>query len=146
MKGNDFVRLMLQSPLQVVLGNMMVITVTGRRTGRQISLPVNYYQDGDTLWIISTRSRNWWRNVTPGSQVRLRLHGKDILGTAELVFEAAAVADQVAAHVRHFPLSARALGVRVENGVPNPADIQRVAGERLFVAVCTQQVTPGSVD
>ena len=141
MKANDFVRLMLRSPLQVFLGNTMLITVKGRKTGRQISLPVSYYQEGDTLWIISTRSRKWWRNVTPGSAVQLRLHGKDSQATAELVLDADAVAARVDAYVRHSPLSSRALGVRVENGVPNGADIQRVARERLFVAVCLQNVT-----
>lgn len=141
MKGNDFVSLMLQSPLQVFLGNTMLITVKGRKTGREISLPVNYYREGDTLWIISTRSRKWWRNIRTGSLVQLRLHGKDIPGTAELVLDTDAVAARALAHFRHSPPTSRALGVKVENGVPNAADIQRVARERLFVAVCIQNAT-----
>ena len=141
MRGNDFVRLMLQSPLHIALGNTTLITVTGRRTGRQISLPVNYYQDGDTLWIISTRSRKWWRNITPRAPVRLRLHGKDVAGTAELVLDANTVAARMGACIRHSPLAARALGVRLEHGAPNAEDLKRVAGERLLVAVCTHGVT-----
>ena len=140
MKGNDFVTLMLRSPLHALLGNTMLITVKGRKTGREISLPVNYHREGDTLWIISTRTRQWWRNIAPGSPVRLHLNGRDIQGTAELVLDNGAVAAQVVAYVRRSPLSARTLGIGFEDGVPNVADIQRVAGQHLFIAVCTQDV------
>ena len=139
MKGNDFVTLVLRSPLQALLGNTMLMTVRGRKTGRDISLPVNYSQEGDTLWIISSRSRTWWRNIVPGAPVRLHRHGKDVLGTAELVLEANAVAVRAAEFVRRSPLSARALGVRLENGVPNAADIQRIADQHIFISVCTQE-------
>jgi len=140
MKGNDFVTRVLRSPLHALLGHAMLITVRGRKTGREISLPVNYYREGDTLWIISSRSRKWWRNIAPGSPVRLHLHGRDIQGMAELVLDRSAVAAQAAAYVRRSPLSARALGIRLEGGVPNVADIQRVAGQHLFIAVCTRGV------
>ena len=63
MNGNDFVKIMLKSPLHGLMGNTMIITVTGRKTGRKIAVPVNYYRDNDALWIITKRSRNWWRNV-----------------------------------------------------------------------------------
>ena len=63
MNGNDFVKLMLESPLQVLMGNTMLITLSGRKTGRKISLPVNYYQDLDALWVLTSRSRTWWRSA-----------------------------------------------------------------------------------
>jgi len=136
MKANDFVRLALESPFHILLGNTMLITVTGRRTGRAITTPVNYVREGDTLWIISSRSRKWWRNVTSASPVRLRLHGKQTAAIAELVLDQESVASGVGAYVRHFPASAHALGVRMHNGVPNPEDLEHAAKELLLVRVC----------
>lgn len=139
MKSNDFVALMLQSPLHVLMGNMMLITVTGRRTGLKITLPVNYYRDGDTLWIISTRCRTWWRNVLPGAPVGLHLDGRDVTGIADLVLDEAAVAARLREYVQRSRLSAAYLGVRIENGMANSADMSRLAQERLFVRVCVSE-------
>ncbi len=138
MNGNDFVRLALHSPLHVVMGDTMLIALTGRKTGRTISVPVNYYQDGEALWVLSVRSRKWWRNLMAGAPVRLHLHGKDAAGFAELVLDEGAVARHLSDYVRRLPASARYLGVRVENGIPNGEDVTRVAKERLFIKVCVE--------
>ena len=136
MNGNDFVKFMLRSPLHVFMGNTMIITVTGSKTGRKISTPVNYFRNGDTLWVISTRTRTWWRNVKQGAEVSLRLHGRDVKGFAEAVLDERAVAARLVDYVGHIPLAAGSLGVRIVNGVPDAEDALRLAKERLFVKIC----------
>jgi len=136
MNGNDFVKFMLKSPLQVFMGDTMLITVTGRKTGRKYTTPVGYYQEGDTLWIISSRDRTWWRNVCGGANVDLHVHGRDLTAFAESILDEKAVAPQIVGYLRHVPLSAKPLGVRVEHGVPNLDDVARLAKERLFVKIC----------
>ena len=138
MKANDFVALALRSPLHVVMGDTMLITVTGRKTGRKITLPVNYYGDGDSLWILSSRDRTWWRNVAGGGNVTLRLHGHDFKGAAEVILDEAVIAARMPAYARHIPGSAHAIGLRLENGVPNCDDLARLSKERLFVRVCIE--------
>jgi hypothetical protein len=136
MNGNDFVKFALRSPLHLFMGNTMLITMTGRKTGREISVPVNYFSEGDTLWIISTRTRTWWRNVGTGAEVTLHLHGRDVKGFAEAVLDEKAVAARIGGYVIRLPMSAKPLGVRVENGVANCDDTARLAKERLFVKIC----------
>ena len=138
MKSNDFVVFALKSPLHVMMGNTVLLTVTGRKTGRKIAVPVNYYRDGNTLWIISSRDRTWWRNLLNGGEVDLRLHGHDLRGFAEAILDEKDVAAQLDQYVRHNPVAARYMGVRVENGVPNCDDVARLAKERLFVRICVQ--------
>jgi len=138
MNGNDFVKLMLRSPLQVFMGNTMIITVTGRKTGRKIAVPVNYYRDIDALWIITKRSRNWWRNVKGGADVDLYLHGKKLKGFAEAVLAESVIAAHIVDYVRSMPMTANALGVHVENGMPNADDVNRLAKERLFIKICLE--------
>ena len=136
MNGNDIVKFALHTPLHVFMGNTMLITVTGRKTGRRITVPVNYYLLGDELWVLSTRTRTWWRNVARGAEVNLYLHGRDIKGFAEAVLDEKTVASRIGEYVTRIPLSAKPLGVRVENGVVNCEDAARLAKERLFVKIC----------
>ena len=136
MNGNDFVKLMLESPLYVLMGNTMLITLSGRKTGRKISLPVNYYQDLDALWVLTSRSRTWWRNLRHRAKVHVRLHGKNMVGIAEAILDETVVASQIGEYVRHLPISGRTLGVRIQNGVANCEDTTRLAKERLVVKIC----------
>ncbi len=136
MKANDFVVLALGSPLHVFMGKTMLITLTGRKTGREITVPVNYTQEGNELWVLSTRDRTWWRNLLKGGEVDVRLHGHEIKGLGEVVLDETAVAALLGRYVKHLPASARYIGVRVENGEPNCDDLSRVAKERLFVKIC----------
>jgi deazaflavin-dependent oxidoreductase (nitroreductase family) len=135
MTGNDFVKFFLCTPLYIFMGDTMLITVTGCKTGKKYTTPVGFYRDGDTLWIISNRDRTWWRNVVDGAEVEMRIRGKDFTGFAEAILDEEAVAAQVIEYVRHIPMSARALNIRVENGEPHPEDAARLAKERLFVRV-----------
>jgi hypothetical protein len=87
MKANDFVAFALKSPLHVMMGDTMLLTVTGRKTGRKISVPVSSYRDGNALWVISSRDRTWWRNLAQGGEVEVRLHGCDLKGYGEVILD-----------------------------------------------------------
>jgi deazaflavin-dependent oxidoreductase (nitroreductase family) len=135
MTGNDFVKFFLRTPLYVLMGDTMLITVTGRKTGKKYSTPVGFYRDGDTLWVLSSRDRTWWRNVADGAEVEIRIRGKDVNGIAEAILDEEAVAAQVIEYVRHIPMAAKGLGIHMENGEPHPEDMVRLAKERLFVKI-----------
>jgi len=136
MKGNDFVTFFLNSPLHILMGNTMLITVTGRKTGRKYTTPVGYYQNGDELWVVTSRDRTWWRNLCAGAQVDLHLHGRNFTAFAEPILDEKAVASQIGNYLQHVPMAARPLGIRIGNDGPNAEDAARFARERLFVKVC----------
>ena len=138
MKANDLVALVLRSPLHGLMGNVLLITVTGRKSGRSITTPVNYSRTGDILWILTKRSRKWWRNISPGSRVMLHLGGRDLRGTAEAELDEPLVAAQLGEYVRQIPAAARALHLRIEDGRPDARDAMRLASERLFVRICVE--------
>jgi deazaflavin-dependent oxidoreductase (nitroreductase family) len=135
MNGNDFVKFFLCTPLYVFMGNTMLITVTGRKTGKKYTTPVGFFRNGDSLWVITSRDRTWWRNLKGGAEVELHIRGKDVQAFAEAILDEETVATQIMEYVRQIPMSARALGVRVENGEPHPEDAARLAKERLFVKI-----------
>ena len=135
MTGNDFVTFFLRTPLHVFMGNTMLITVTGCKTGRKYSTPVGYYREGASLWVISNRDRTWWRNVRNGANVSLLLKGKPVQAFANAELDEKAVESHLRKYIRQMPMLARSLGIRIENKIPNADDVARVAKDRLFIKV-----------
>jgi hypothetical protein len=83
---NPVVRAVLRSPLHPLLSRRLVlITVTGRQTGRQFTFPVGYEQDDDvvTITVGWPERKRWWRNLREGGQVRLVLRGAERIGHAQ---------------------------------------------------------------
>jgi deazaflavin-dependent oxidoreductase (nitroreductase family) len=136
MNGNNFMSWMLRSPLHGILSNgMLLITVTGRKTGRKYTTPVGYYEAGGYLWIITSRDRTWWRNLQGGAEVELLLKRQPVKGLADVELDEKMVETRMFEYLRHVPQSAKPLGIRIENKLPNAADVARVSSGRLFVKI-----------
>ena len=135
MTGNDFVRFFLRTPLHVFLGNTMLLTVTGCKTGRKYSTPVGFYREGGILWVMTSRDRTWWRNVKNGADVSLLLKGKTLNAFADAELDPNAVEARLRDYIRRIPMAAKSLGIRMENKMPNTQDVSRVAQDKLFVKV-----------
>ena len=134
MTGNDFMAWVLRSPFHGLLsGNTMLITLKGRKTGKESTIPVNYYEDGNCLWVVSSSDRTWWRNLKDGADVSLLLKRKPIRAFAELELGQEAVSSHMTDYVQHFPQAAKPLGIRMENGQANADDAAQAAKTRLFI-------------
>jgi deazaflavin-dependent oxidoreductase (nitroreductase family) len=136
MKANDFIAWVLRSPFHGMLSNgMMLITVTGRKTGKKYTTPVGYYREGDTLLVMTSRDRTWWRNLKGGAEVGLLLKHVSVTAFAEPELEEKAVEARLLDYFRHIPQAIKSMGIRMVNGLPNAEDIARTARERLFVRI-----------
>jgi deazaflavin-dependent oxidoreductase (nitroreductase family) len=135
MNGNDFMAWVLRSPFYGMLGDTMLITVKGRKTGKTYTTPVGYYEGDGYLWVITSSDRTWWRNLQGGANVKLLLKRKPVNGYAETELDDKAVEAFMYEYVKHIPRAAKPMGIRIENGVANSEDIIRVARERLFVRI-----------
>ncbi len=136
MNGNDFMSWVLRSPFHGMLSNgMMLITVTGQKTGKKYTTPVGYTREGDCLWVITSRDRTWWRNVRGGAEVGLLLKRKPITAFAESVPDGKAVEARLRDYAKRMPMAAKQLGIRMTNGQANVEDVSRVAKDRLFVRI-----------
>ncbi len=136
MNGNDFMAWVLRSPFHGILSNgMMLITITGRKTGNTYTTPVGYYEEGGYLWVITSRERKWWRNLLGGAKVDLLLKRKPVQGETETELDENSVEARMVEYLRHVPQAAKPMGIRVENQSPNAEDIARTAKDRLFVKI-----------
>ncbi len=75
-------------------GRVLLVTVTGRRSGRRYGTPAQDAQDGDTLYLVSHARQRWWRNLHGGAPVELQLRGRRARGRGELLEPASAEAEQ----------------------------------------------------
>jgi deazaflavin-dependent oxidoreductase (nitroreductase family) len=135
--GNFFISLLLRSPLHKLLSNaFLVITLRGRKSGRTISTPVNYWADGNTLIIASKHDRMWWKNLRGGADVRVRLRGKNCAARALAVESPAEVADGLRRMFASRPGFAKMYGVRLaENGLVREEDLLRIANPSVLIRI-----------
>lgn len=134
---NVFMKWILRSPLHRILSkNTMLITVTGRKSGRPITTPVNYVHIGNVLSITSYRQRTWWRNLRGGAPVTLRLLGKDIHATANVIEDDVGVSQGLMAHLQKVPEYAKYYQVSLDSsGQPVVTDVARATKDRVVVHV-----------
>ena len=55
----------------------MLITFTGRNSGRQFTTPVRYFRNDDIVRCFTSAEGQWWRNMRGGADVVLRIEGRD---------------------------------------------------------------------
>ena len=133
--GNAFMMILLRSPLHPLLGDSFaVITVTGRKTGRRISTPINVAREADGFTVVSFRSRTWWRNLLGGRGGELRVGGITIPVTARIADQPDEVRNGLKAYFDRYPEYAKYFGIRRdEQGAIMEADLTRAAGERVII-------------
>jgi deazaflavin-dependent oxidoreductase (nitroreductase family) len=136
MSFNDFVAWILRSPFYWLMGSgTLLITLTGRKSGKPVTLPVSFYTLDGAMWITSHRSRVWWRNLQANPDVRLWVGGRRQAGRGELILDMKAVAGGLARLFALDPRLASAFHVRLVDGAPDPQDLQRAASERLLIRI-----------
>ncbi len=77
-------RLLLRLPFATPLsGQLMLLSFTGRKTGKRYLQPVSYVQDGDTL--LTPGGGKWKLNLREDQPIQIRLKGRTVPARPELV-------------------------------------------------------------
>lgn len=64
---------------------LLLLTFTGRKSGREFTTPLRYVQEGEALRM--TVVYPWWKNLVGEPTVRVLLRGQMRAGTAEVFSE-----------------------------------------------------------
>jgi hypothetical protein len=114
----------------------VLITVTGCKSGKTYSIPVNYRQEADILWVTSRRDRTWWRNLRGGAPVSALLGGRTLQARGEVIEDEKEVSERLADYFRKAPQIAKYFQVSMDpSGQPVQADCDRAARERVMVKI-----------
>jgi endonuclease YncB( thermonuclease family) len=134
---NPLMKLVLHSPLHgLVSGTTMLVSFSGRMSGKHYTVPVNYTRDGDVITFFSHRARIWWRNLSRGAPVTVRVKGHDLPGTADVVTDTEQIVAGLAVHLAQLPGDAKYYQVRLDDDRhPDPQDVARAAETRALVRI-----------
>ena len=133
---NNTVKVVLRSPVHgMVSSTLMLITFTGRKTGKKYTTPVSYSQYGNQVRIFT--HAGWWKNLCGGKPVTLRLRGHDLEGIADAVADdKQAVAAGLAEHLCRVHSDARYYDVTFDaQGNPKANEIEEAARSVVMVRV-----------
>ena len=109
--GNTFPKLILSSPFHPLMsGRYLLLTFTGRKSGRSYTTPVAYLKRGDT--IVLTTDSPWWSNLIDGPSVQVCLKGRVRSGSAQPIRHREEAVEGLEALVEAIPSYGRFAGVR----------------------------------
>jgi len=135
---NPLVIWLVRSPLHSLVDqHTMVITVTGRTSGKRYTLPVSYVRDGETLLVISQKDRTWWKNLRKDAPVTVLLQGHALQARAETFTDPDMAAHILLLILQQVPTYQRLLHVPLNStGQPeNPEALKRLAQDHVIVHV-----------
>jgi len=122
-------------PMRVILGlpfatplsgRLMLVFLTGRKTGRSYRQPVSYVRDGAAM--LTPGGGNWKLNLAEDRPVRAWLNGRDVSVRPEIVADTAEIERLLGVMTAASPMAARFVAI------PKGADGRLDAG-RLEAAV-----------
>jgi deazaflavin-dependent oxidoreductase (nitroreductase family) len=122
---NPLSKTILRSPLHRVMSKkLLLITFTGRKSGKNFTTPISYVQQGDTLLLAVGGS--WWKNLRGGTTVWVRLQGKLRTATTEVVTDEEAMSEVYQIILAKNPTQGRFMGIKAgSDGKPDTDDLRR---------------------
>jgi len=119
----------------------MLITFTGRRTGRVYTTPVRYLKKGDAVWFFTSLETKWWRNLTGGATVSLRIRGEERSYRADAT---AAALDEIRNPLgelfSRFPQDVPYYDIRLgADGRVSRGDLEKAAQRTVWIRAYPQQ-------
>jgi hypothetical protein len=137
---NPVVAWVLRSPLHPLLDRgLLMLRVTGRRTGRQYWIPVGYQQDAGTITVLVSKAprKQWWRNYRSPGPADVLLRGRTLHGRAHVLpTESTAFRDAVERTLRRVPGLGRQFGIHYDRRAGlTPAQCRTVAANAVVVSI-----------
>ncbi len=133
---NSAMKFVLRSPVHgMVSKTILLITFTGRKSGKTYTTPVSYSQHDEQVYVFTHAT--WWKNLRSGTPVTLRIRGREIQGLAEPVAEdKQAIAAGLMEHLRKVPSDARYYGVTFDDHRnPRAEEVEKAAQSVVMICI-----------
>lgn len=130
---NPLAKWMLRSPLHGVMSwRLLLITFTGRKTGKRFTIPVAYMRQGDVLLIGA--GGQWWKNLRNGGQIQVQVRGRNYTGVTEVIRDREDIYQAYQEILAHNPTQAGFMDVRIDSsGQPNADDLRQAIQRRAAI-------------
>jgi len=124
---------LLASPLRFLLSRrLLVVVVTGRRSGTVYRLPVGYVEH-DGVLLVGTGGR-WHRNLVAGQKIPIVLKGKKRWAHADVITDEARCAELYRDILAGNPVHGRYVGISLQpDGSPKASDLREALASGVAV-------------
>jgi deazaflavin-dependent oxidoreductase (nitroreductase family) len=118
---NPLMRLLLHLPLRPMQERLLLLTFTGRKSGRTQTIPLSYVEDTDGSLLIPGGGA-WKWNLAGGRPVQIRLRGRARRAQAELIRDPAEIERLLPTMVAANPRAEQFIGVPISPDGPVDGD------------------------
>lgn len=104
---------------------LLLLTITGRRTGKRYTIPVGYQPYGDAIVVLVSKAKrkNWWRNFRTPRPIEVLWKGRNYTAVAEVIApDSAAFAAMTERTFRKLPFLGRQFGIEFDRSKGLTAD------------------------
>lgn len=133
---NPMISTVLRYPLHGLLSSsIMLITMTGRKSGKTITTPVRYVRRGEMVLCFTVKEIRWWHNLRGGAAVLLLIQRKTrAYHACVLENDAARCEDHLRYYFAKFPHDTVIYGVKHNrDGGLHEKSLKRAAAEMVVV-------------
>jgi hypothetical protein len=138
---NPLVHLILSSQLHSMLGRLVLIRYTEKKSGVKYTLPVRYAKSDNELIVVAEpdhQHKKWWRNLRSKSAIHICYRGCWIEASA-MAFDGdvAEIAPRLPAYLKRFPPGAAGDGLILSpgNNVHDTEKLREAAKRIVMVAI-----------
>jgi hypothetical protein len=136
---NPVMRSLLRSPLHGITShNIGIVHFSGRKSGRRLSTPLSYTQEGNVVRLLSNQSTRWWVNFRgDGIKVEMEIARQRYPGTAVLLErDSEALREGVRRFIHALPRDAKVYGLKLDtNGKVVEASLAAIADQLILVEI-----------
>ena len=113
----------------------MLITFTGRKSGKKFTTPVRYIQTGNTVRCFTAAENQWWRNLRSSARVSLLIKGQLGDYEAQAIFDKPEdIKQQLVSYLALFPQDAAYHDIRLNKDKSlNQQDLEQAARNAVVV-------------
>lgn len=118
---NPTVTSILQSKLHTLLSKqLMIVFFKGKKTGRSLSTPVRYLQQGNKVSCLTVQHYPWYKNFTQIANVELLITGKIYSATAQSYILSSYAKAGVSTFLSAHPKDALIYGIKMDKNTKQP--------------------------
>ena len=126
----------LRSPLHsMISGGIMIIGFTGSKSGKKFSTPVNFLEIEDKLYVMTDRTRVWWKNIKKNPGLELHIKRENLKGSGLVIDSKTEVEKYLALIYKHHPQMAKYMKVKMSDGQPVLEDIQKLSDQTIVIEI-----------
>lgn len=132
---NPIMRRVLRSPKAKIGDAILLLTFTGRTTGKKFTTPVGYRRTGDNTVVLYTDSP-WYKNMLAGAPVEVVIKGEQMSGWAVATDDKELIVRETAEHLHKRGLQgAREIGIMRLKFVPTEDELRIMLRDRAKITI-----------